>query len=345
MIFSNSDVFSLFLFLMLGAASSYFLNKYIYSVFSKNNIVDPIKSRSSHSAKATRSGGLAVFLSICICMAIIGSFVKIQLEPFVYLSVFFMALTGLADDFYSIRYREKFFLQLFAGFILLQAGYSIDSFHGIFGIYEIPKWFSLFITLFVFLIIVNALNLIDGLDGLASLISLKFFVVVGGVVMTGSSEMFVFFPVIIGALLGFLLHNFSSIKKVFLGDTGSLFIGTVMAFFVIYILDTSNQIVTDSYISRPLFCILLLLYPLCDTLRAVVLRVYRKKSPFVADRIHLHHRLADKGYEHWAASLTVFVLSIFILAINLFLYQYIGLILCVVLTSCLMLMFFYLIFK
>ena len=163
--------------------------------------------------------------------------------------------------------------------------------------------------------------------------------------MSSSNEMFVFFPVIIGALLGFLLHNFSSIKKVFLGDTGSLFIGTLMAFFVIYILDTSNQIVTDSYISRPLFCVLLLLYPLCDTLRAVVLRVYRKKSPFVADRIHLHHRLADKGYEHWAASLTVFVLSIFILTMNLFLYQYIGLTLCVVLTICLMLMFFYLIFK
>ena len=345
MIFSNSDVFSLFLFLLFGGACSYFLNKYIYSIFSKNNIVDPVKSRSSHSAKATRSGGLSVFLSICVCMAIIGSFVKIQLEPFAYLSVFFMALTGLADDFYNIRYREKFFLQLFAGFILLQAGYSIDSFHGVFGVYEIPKWISTILTLFVFLIIVNALNLIDGLDGLASLISIKFLVVMGGVVMISSSEMFVFFPVIIGALLGFLLHNFSSVKKVFLGDTGSLFIGTVMAFFVIYVLDSSNQIVTDNYISRPLFCILLLLYPLSDTLRAVVLRVYRKKSPFVADRIHLHHRLADKGYEHWAASLTVFVLSIVILSINLVLYQYIGLILCVILTICLMLIFFYLIFK
>ena len=95
MIFSNSDVFSLFLFLLFGAAGSYFLNKYIYSVFSKNNIVDLVKSRSSHSAKATRSGGLAVFLSICVCMAIIGSFVKIQLEPFVYLKSFLNVLIKL----------------------------------------------------------------------------------------------------------------------------------------------------------------------------------------------------------------------------------------------------------
>ena len=284
---------------------------------------------------------------MCVCMAIIGFFVEVQVEPFAfaYLSVFFMTLVGLADDFYNIRYREKFFLQIFAGLILLQAGYSIDSFHGVFGIYEIPKWISSPLTLLVFLIVVNALNLVDGLDGLASLISIKFLVVMGGVVLISFNTMFVFFPVLIGALLGFLLHNFSSTKKVFLGDTGSLFIGTIMAFFVIFVLDSSNQIVTDDYISRPLFCILLLLYPLSDTLRAVVLRIYRKKSPFVADRIHLHHRLADKGYEHWAASLTVFALSIFTLSINLFLYQYIGLILCVILTICLMLTFFYLIFK
>ena len=256
-----------------------------------------------------------------------------------------MALTGIADDFFNVRYREKFFLQIFAGFLLLQSGYSINSFYGVFGVFEIPQWLSIIVTLFVFLIIVNALNLIDGLDGLASLISLKFMIVMGGIIMVSSSEMFLFFPIIIGALLGFLLHNFSSVKKVFLGDTGSLFIGSVMAFFVIYVLDSSNQIVTDSYISRPLFCVLLLIYPLTDTLRAILLRSYRNKSPFVADRIHLHHRLADKGYLHWEASIIIFILSVLILSINLFLFQFIGLTPCILITLALLLTFFYLIFK
>ena len=345
MISSNPNLFSVLLLLMIGSLSSYFLNEYIYAVFSKNNIVDPIKSRSSHNSKATRSGGLAVFLSICICMAIAGSVIEVQLVPYAFLSVFFMALTGLADDFYNIRYREKFFLQLFAGVILIKSGYAIDSFHGIFGVFEIPQWLSFVLTLFVFLTIVNALNLIDGLDGLASLISIKFFVVMGGVIMVGSSELFPFFPIIVGALLGFLLHNFSSVKKVFLGDTGSLFLGTVMAFFVIYSLDSSTQMVTDSYISRPLFCVLLLIYPLTDTLRAIILRVYRKKSPFVADRIHLHHRLVDKGYEHWAASLIVFIISITILSVNMILYNSFGLMFCVLSTLVLMILFFYFIFK
>ena len=100
-----------------------------------------------------------------------------------------MALTGIADDFFNVRYREKFFLQLFAGLILLQSGYSINSFHGIFGVFEIPYWLSIVVTLFVFLIIVNALNIIDGLDGLASLITVKFLIIMGGVIMIGANEM------------------------------------------------------------------------------------------------------------------------------------------------------------
>ena len=345
MIFSNINLLSILLFLLFSGIISYFLNGYIYSVFSNNKIIDPINSRSSHRSKATRSGGLSVFLSISLSLAIAGSVSEILLEPYAYISVLFMALTGIADDFFNVRYREKFFLQLFAGFLLLQSGYLINSFYGVFGVFEIPQWLSIIVTLFVFLIIVNALNLIDGLDGLASLISLKFMIVMGGVIMVSSSEMFLFFPIIIGALLGFLLHNFSSVKKVFLGDTGSLFIGSVMAFFVIYVLDSSNQIVTDSYISRPLFCVLLLIYPLTDTLRAILLRSYRNKSPFVADRIHLHHRLADKGYLHWEASIIIFTLSVLILSINLFLFQFIGLTLCILLTLALLLTFFYLIFK
>ena len=217
MIFSNINLLSILLFLLFSGILSYFLNGYIYSVFSNNKIIDPINSRSSHRSKATRSGGLSVFLSISLSLAIAGSVSEILLEPYAYISVLFMALTGIADDFFNVRYREKFFLQLFAGFLLLQSGYSINSFYGIFGVFEIPEWLSIIVTLFVFLIIVNALNLIDGLDGLASLISLKFMIVMGGVIMVSSSEMFLFFPIIIGALLGFLLHNFSSVKKVFLG--------------------------------------------------------------------------------------------------------------------------------
>ena len=104
-------------------------------------------------------------------------------------------------------------------------------------------------------------------------------------------------------------------------------------------LGSNTSIITDSFISRPLLAVLLIFYPLVDTLRAILLRSYQKKSPFVADRIHLHHRLVDKGYEHWAASLLILCLSIFLLVLNCLLYLKLGLMLCVVMTvvSCLIL--------
>jgi UDP-GlcNAc:undecaprenyl-phosphate GlcNAc-1-phosphate transferase len=325
---------------------SFYLNGYVYSTFSSNKMIDPINERSSHNSKATRSGGISLFLTICLCYAIAAStgLLLIPSTPIV-LGIVFMALTGFIDDMFSVRYREKFFLQLFSGFLIIQGGWAIDSFHGVFGIFAIPEWVGFLVSMFVFIVVVNSLNLIDGLDGLASLVSIKFFLIIGGLILVSSKEMFIFFPIIIGALFGFLGHNFRSSKKVFLGDTGSLFVGSIIAFFILYVLDSSNPIITDSYISRPLLVVLSIFYPLIDTLRAVILRSYKGRSPFVADRIHLHHRLVDKGYEHWMASVLILCLSIFLAVLNFLVYAKIGLLLCVVITMLLCLIIYQFLFK
>lgn len=341
-----SDYFYYFIFLGLSILVSLYLNGYVFRMFSSSKMLDPVNERSSHKTKATRSGGLALFLTICICYAIASSvgILKVPYGP-VAIGVTLMALLGFVDDLFAIRYREKFFMQLFAGFIIVQGGWSIDSFHGVFGVFEIPEWFGFIISMFVFIVIINSLNLIDGLDGLASLVSIKFFLILGGLLLVSDRQMFLFFPIIIGALIGFLCHNFSASKKVFLGDTGSLLLGSIIAFFVIYVLDSSNSIITDSYISRPLLMVLALFYPLLDTLRAVVLRSFKGQSPFVADRIHLHHRLIDKSYEHWAATLLIICLSVFFLIINFILYTKIGLTLCVVTSVVLCLIIYKFLFK
>ena len=341
-----TELFYYFIFLLLSMVVSFYLNGYVYSTFSSNKMIDPINERSSHNSKATRSGGISLFLTICLCYAIAAStgLLLIPSTPIV-LGIVFMALTGFIDDMFSVRYREKFFLQLFSGFLIIQGGWAIDSFHGIFGVFAIPEWAGFLVSMFVFIVVVNSLNLIDGLDGLASLVSIKFFLIMGGLILVSSKEMFVFFPIIIGALFGFLGHNFSSSKKVFLGDTGSLFVGSIIAFFMLYVLDSSNPIITDSYISRPLLVVLSLFYPLIDTLRAVILRSYKGRSPFVADRIHLHHRLVDKGYEHWMASVLILCLSIFLAVLNFLVYAKIGLLLCVVITMLLCLIIYQFLFK
>jgi len=103
--------------------------------------------------------------------------------------------------------------------------------------------------------------------------------------------------------------------------------------------------VTDSLISKPLLAVLLLLYPLVDTLRAFIIRAYNNKSPFVADRVHLHHRLADKGYRHWQASVLTFSLSSTVLIINFLLYSVLGFLGCVCLTFVMLVLFYIIFFK
>ena len=310
-----------FLFFFLALGLSLYLNKYLNKSFYLNKMFDPITDRSSHKLNATRSGGLAMFFTFCLCYGVGKATGLIDINLYALLCFCLIALIGVGDDLFNLKYREKFFLQVFAGIVLLQSGYIIDSFHGVFGIEELPYSLSVAVSLFVFIVVVNSLNLIDGIDGLASLLSLKFFFVMGAILSVSSKEMELVVPALAGALVGFLAYNFNPNKKVFLGDTGSLLLGSVMAFFIFYILNSSSFIVTDGYMSRPLFVVLLLIYPLADTLRAFVIRIYKKQSPFVADRIHLHHRLLNKGASHWRASVTILISSISILLVGFLLSQ------------------------
>ena len=340
-----TDLIIYITFFLLTLAVSLYLNGYLNKLFVGNKLTDPINERSSHNYPATRSGGLSVFLTVCVAAAFAIATYNLSFPLYALLSVFFMTLTGFADDLIEVRYREKLFLQIFAGILMIQSGYSIDSFHGVFGVQNLPYWLEIFMSLFVFVVIVNALNLIDGLDGLASFLSIKFFLVAGGIILISSPKLFLFFPIIIGALVGFMVFNFNRNNKVFLGDTGSLFLGSIMAFLVFYMLDTQNNLITDDFITRPLLVILMLLYPLTDTLRAFLIRSYKNQSPFVADRIHLHHRLADKGYQHWQASVLIFILSSFVLVLNMLAFGALGLNGSIGLTLVVLILFYFIFFK
>ena len=311
-----------FLFFFLALGLSLYLNNYLNKSFNLNKMFESVTEGSPYGINATKSGGLAMFFTFCVSYGVGKATGLIEINLYALLCFCLIALIGVGDDLFNLKYREKFFLQVFAGIVLIQSGYMIDSFHGVFGIEELPYTMSVAISLFVFIVVVNSLNLIDGIDGLASLLSLKFFFVMGAILSVSSKDMELVVPAVAGALVGFLAYNFNPNKKVFLGDTGSLLLGSIMAFFIFYTLNASSFIVTDGYMSRPLFVILLLIYPLSDTLRAFVIRVYKKQSPFVADRIHLHHRLLNKGVSHWRASVTILISSISVLLVGFLLSQF-----------------------
>tara|TARA_B100000989_G_scaffold20176_1_gene13294 strand:+ start:16121 stop:17215 length:1095 start_codon:yes stop_codon:yes gene_type:complete len=310
-------------FLSLGFISSVFLNGYLYEFFSKRKLFDPINTRSSHNEKATRSGGAAIFLTLCFCYGIGRGFLDLDINLFSLIACCFVALIGLFDDLFDVYYVEKFALQIFAGIILIQSDVYINNFHGIFGIYEVSELTAYIISLFVFLVITNSLNLIDGIDGLAGFISLKFFISIALIIYfsdpnlysfaVNKNSMLSFSVTLVGALVGFLIFNFYTKKKVFLGDMGSLMIGCIITYFIFSVLHSNNGIITDNWINRSVICVLLLIYPLSDTLRVYLLRARSGMSPFLPDRRHLHHKLIDNGYSHVKASITIALFSISVL--------------------------------
>ena len=313
-------------FLLIGFITSLFLNGYLYEFFSKRKLFDPVNIRSSHQEKATRSGGAAIFLTLCFCYGLGRAFLGLDINLFSLIACCFVALIGFFDDLFDVYYVEKFALQIFAGIILIQSDVYINNFHGILGIYEISELTAYIVSLFVFLVITNSLNLIDGIDGLTGLISLKFFIAISVILYftdpnlysheVNKQSMLSYSLTLIGALIGFLIFNFRSDKKVFLGDFGSLLIGSVITYFIFSILHSGNQIVTDNWVNRSLIAVLLLIYPLSDTLRVYILRAKSGNSPFLPDRRHLHHNLIDQGYNHVKASIIIVLLSLSVLIIG-----------------------------
>ena len=310
-------------YLILGLITSLFLNGYLNNFFLRRKLYDPINKRSSHKNKATRSGGAAIFLTLCFCYGLGRAFLDLDINLFSLIACCFVAFIGFFDDLFDVYYVEKFALQIFSGIILIQSDVYINNFHGIFGVYEISDLTAYIVSLFVFLVITNSLNLIDGIDGLAGLMALKFFIAVSFIIFFTESNLYSFEVnkesmlayslTLIGALIGFLIFNFKSHKKVFLGDFGSLLIGSIITYFIFSILHSDNQVVTDNWVNRSLISVLLLIYPLTDTLRVYILRAKSGNSPFLPDRMHLHHKLIDKGYSHVKASIMITILSISVL--------------------------------
>ena len=101
-----------------------------------------------------------------------------------------------------------------------------------------------------------------------------------------------------------------------MGDFGSLLIGSIVTYFIFSILHSNNEIITDNWVNRSLIAVLLIIYPLTDTLRVYILRAKSGGSPFLADRRHLHHKLIDKGYSHVKASILIALLSISVLVLG-----------------------------
>jgi UDP-GlcNAc:undecaprenyl-phosphate/decaprenyl-phosphate GlcNAc-1-phosphate transferase len=294
------NYYTYFLVFVLSGVLTYFTQK-IFIHFKK---FDDFNHRSSHKTLATRTGGIGVFATLLIISSYYY-FNKIELFDYsLFIPLGIMFIVGVYDDFYHADFKLKFLLQIIVAKIIIDQGYVISNYHGLFGLYEVPWLLAQLSTVFVFLVIINGINFIDGIDGLAitevikTILLIEFFSA-NQTILTPLSILLVF------SLIALYYFNFKKKSKVFLGDGGSLLLGSIVSIYIFYVLGDQYTFKAGFQINKVLFSILILMYPLLDLLRVFIIRIKNGTSPFEADQNHLHHRLLKLGANHITTVLIV----------------------------------------
>ena len=293
--------------------SRFIFRKYIQFAISYN-LKKPTNDRAVHKGIVFTGGGLVYAAVIMVAALILDNLDFLEFSNFspIIATSILVAILGFYDDFVDISPFNKYIVLTFLILMLLYANATlpiIQNLNGFLGIYEIGYIPGLFFTAFVYLSIMNAINLTDGIDGYLAIFSIFFFT---SLLYNFNVNQFYTLNtvsvIIIGSSIMFLRYNFSKEKKLFVGDAGSLFVGFWIATYLItYITSSSTSILVNVYSIQlqniPVIAISMISIPVLDTLRVMLVRIVNKKSPFAADRNHLHHILLDNGMTHLQTSL------------------------------------------
>lgn len=310
----------------LSVVVTFYAIPVVVRIAKQKNLCDLPNERGSHSDATPTLGGIALFCSIVITSLIsintcgfkeqgnliLSNFYEL---PYLIAGITILFFIGIKDDMLMISPWKKFTGQ-FIAMIILSAfgGLRISSFQGLLGIQEIPYLLSIIFTVFVGLGIINAINLIDGIDGLAAAVVIVASSVFGTwFYLAGEKEYTVLTACLLGTLLPYFYFNvFGKTNKIFMGDTGSLMLGLIVTALAIKFIEVNKFATLDvKVLSSPVVAIGIILIPLFDTVRVLVVRVMRNGSPFKADRGHLHHILVDLGFSHLQATIILASLSLF----------------------------------
>jgi UDP-GlcNAc:undecaprenyl-phosphate GlcNAc-1-phosphate transferase len=275
------------------------------------NAVDIPNERKVHCRPLPRCGGLAMALGVLITLPVWSSqdvFIKAYLIGFLIL-----VGLGLVDDFKNLGWMAKFGGQIAAASVVVfYGGVQIKCVGTLLPDgYLLPGWICLPLTVLAIVGVTNAINLADGLDGLAGGICLLSFCCIGALAyMQGDTAIALLAIAISGALFGFLRFN-TYPATLFMGDTGSQFLGFSA-------ITLSLALTQGNTALSPLLPLVILGFPVLDTLTVMLERVYKGRSPFVADNNHFHHKLLRLGLYHTEAVFLIYVIQAFLVIFAFF---------------------------
>jgi UDP-GlcNAc:undecaprenyl-phosphate GlcNAc-1-phosphate transferase len=279
-------------------------------------LIDEPGGRKAHHAPVPLVGGLAIFLALLSAAAVVG--IATSAGYFLF-ALSIVIMVGMWDDVAEISPRVKFAIQIAASAVMIWgAGVQLTSVGDLLGWKPIGLWvFTIPMTVFAIVGVVNSINMVDGLDGLGGSIAFVAFAWYCAVAFQSGLEVqFKTALIFCGAIAGFLLFNlrfpWQPRARVFLGDAGSLMIGFALGWFAIDLTQGEGRTFP------PIAALWVLLLPLADCVSLMTRRVRARKSPFVADRHHIHHYLLARGFTHGQTLATLVGLSILFGAVGYF---------------------------
>lgn len=293
---------------LYGFLISYVQIPQIVSVVKKFKLFKKPKGRDLHSENIPKLTGIAFFTTIVSI-----SFFFVQFEDLNRILIFIASTSiityiGIRDDIYELDAKTKLFLQFVAiTLVIFGDNMFINNLNGFINIYALPNFIAYPFTYFVGFFMINAFNLCDGIDGLGA--GMAFIIMVSYAFLFWVIDEHVLMylsTVIAGCMIAFLRFNLSKNKRVFMGDSGSLFLGFVIFMFTLYWIGTDSIIIQNLLPSKKLTVLaslVLFIIPIIDSGSIFFYRLNNKKSPFEADNNHLHHLVLRFSKNHHLASL------------------------------------------
>jgi UDP-GlcNAc:undecaprenyl-phosphate GlcNAc-1-phosphate transferase len=283
------------------------------------NLVDIPGRRKIHKKVTPSMGGIAIFIGFFISSLIWLDIQGLGYIKFILVALFVIFFIGVRDDLVSLKAMVKLVGQLMAASLLIFLfDLRIKTFYGLFGLHELPDIVSYIITYFTIIVITNSFNLIDGLDGLAGTIAIVALLAFGIWFYLVDDQIFSILSFsMLGGIFAFLIFNWEP-SEVFMGDTGALVIGMMLAILAIHFINVnySLPVMTPYKFNGSVgtaACIIII--PLVDTLRIVILRISKGQSPFAPDKSHVHHAIMRLGMTHSQTTLTLAGVQILYIAL------------------------------
>lgn len=305
-------------------------------------LFDEVDERKIHKGVVPRLGGIAflpaIIFSICLVLGVntsIGLVDSVNIFenyslPIMYLlcAEMLMFLVGIADDLIGVRYKAKFICQIICAVFICASGAYLHTLDGILWIHNLPVWLGWCFAGFFVVYIVNAINLIDGIDGLASGLS-GMALIFYGVVLTISREWVLAILVWaqLGTLVPFFYYNVfgnpKKRKKIFMGDTGSLTVGVMLAFIALSVANIKVPVISNDY-NQLVLAFSPLIIPAFDVVRVYFHRIRHHRNPFLPDKCHIHHKLLALGLNQRASLCIILLCAVVFMLVNVVLSPYVS---------------------